>query len=96
MECVSKDTITEIVEPTEPVRMKHRGRPTRYNDDGSVNTKPLDPDYFNKYYLEKLQGVNVLCSNCGLLVPKSHVARHTKSARCKKNSIVESDDFIVS
>ena len=46
MECVSKDTIEEIVEPAGPVIMKHRGRPTRYNDDGTVNTKPIDPDYF--------------------------------------------------
>ena len=37
MECVSKDTIEEIVEPAGPVIMKHRGRPTRYNDDGTVN-----------------------------------------------------------
>ena len=22
----------------------------RYNEDGSYNSKPLDPDYFNKYY----------------------------------------------
>ena len=56
MECVSKDTIEEIVEPTGTVVMKHRGRPTRYNDDGTVNTKPVDPDYCNKYFIQKLQG----------------------------------------
>ena len=96
MECVSKDTIDEIVEPVGPVIMKHRGRPTRYNDDGTVNTKPVDPDYFNKYYIQKLQGVNLICSNCGILVPKCHIARHKKAARCRNNPIVESSDFIVS
>ena len=49
MECISKDTIKEIVEPTGPVVMKQRGRPTRYNDDGTAFTKPLDPNYFYKY-----------------------------------------------
>ena len=40
-------TIEEIVEPTGPVVMKHRGRPTRYNDDGTAVTKPIDPIFFH-------------------------------------------------
>ena len=54
MECDSKDTIEQIVEPVGPVVMKHRGRPTRSNDDGTVNTKPVDPDYFFKKAFSKI------------------------------------------
>ena len=53
MECFSNDTIEEIVEPVGPVVMKHRGRPTRYNDDGTVNTKPVDPDSFHMNFTFK-------------------------------------------
>ena len=91
MECVSKDTIEVIVEPGEPVVMNKCRNPRRFNSDGSINTKPLDPDLFKNYYIEKLKGVNVICTNCGISAPKPHIARHMKSLKCKKNSIVQSE-----
>jgi len=92
----------EIVEPIEPVVMKKRGRPLntfrsdRHLEDGTYNHKPIDPEWYKKYYLEKLQNVKVLCPGCNIMVPKSNISRHKKSYKCKFNTLSNNQDDIVS
>ena len=64
-----------------------RGRPrVPYRtilENGKYDTRPKDPNYQKVYYLEKLQGVEVQCPNCGVHTIKITLARHMKSVKCR-------------
>ena len=64
---------------------KSRGRPM--NPDRHLsekyNGKPLDPEYYKKYYISKLKQ-NVCCSICGKCTNIAHIRRHERSAFCLK------------
>ena len=64
-----------------------RGRPRvphrALMDNGKYDTKPNDPDYLKRYYIENLQGMKVPCPTCGALVFKVTISRHMKSAKCR-------------
>ena len=72
----------ENIVKTKQVRVKRA--PERYNEDGTYNNKPTDPDYFNNYYKNHLELTT--CTFCkhsysckaGL---NKHLARNGK---CKK------------
>ena len=56
----------------------------RWGIDGSYDSKPLDPDYFNKYYKKNLCS-QLECPRCGKkLSSKSYLAKHQKTIRCQK------------
>ena len=58
----------------------------RWGIDGSYDSKPLDPDYFNKYYKKNLC-TQLDCPKCGKkLSSKSNLAKHQKTIRCQKLS----------
>lgn len=78
---------TKIVAPppvaVKPVVKRTCPNPARHLPDGTYNSKPLDPDYFRKYWHEKLT-VHIDCPRCGKSTGKGKIARHFKSAACIK------------
>lgn len=57
----------------------------RYNDDGTYNWKPLDPNYNRKYY-EEHGKAKWTCPLCNRTVCSIYArARHQRSNLCKKN-----------
>ena len=51
---------------------------------GKYNNKPIDPEYFNKYYTDNLKDAKVQCPNCNCMCPKKTQLRHMRSSKCKK------------
>ena len=47
---------------------------------GKYNMKPLDPEYFNKYYYEN--NVMMPCLHCGKMVGKLRMCKHIKTKSC--------------
>ena len=60
--------------------IKKRGRPIK-SPDGIPNSKPIDKDYFNKYYHSNL-AIKVPCVNCCEMISKSKMNQHLKSNKC--------------
>ena len=55
---------------------------TRWRTDGTYNKKPLDPDYFNKYYQKKLS-TPFQCPDCGRTISsKSNLSKHRQTKIC--------------
>lgn len=52
---------------------------------GKYDTKSKDPEYFKKYYLEKVKDVKIPCPVCGACMWKTNITRHMNSSRCKPN-----------
>ena len=50
--------------------------------------KPKDPEYFKKYYLNKLQGVKYYCECCKIEVFKHSKSKHEKTKAHVKNNIL--------
>jgi hypothetical protein len=57
-----------------------RGRPIK-SPDGIPNSKPIDKEYFNKYYQANL-AIKVQCDHCGELISKSKINQHMKTNKC--------------
>ena len=57
-----------------------RGRPIK-SPDGIPNSKPIDKDYFNKYYQNNL-AMKIQCDHCGELISKSKMNQHKKTNKC--------------
>jgi hypothetical protein len=51
-------------------------------EDGTLKVKPLDPDYFNKYYHRK--GVELITCKCGVPVRRNYLSNHMKTKRCRE------------
>ena len=64
---------------TETIIVK-RGRPIK-SPDGIPNSKPLDKEYFNKYYKSNL-AVKVPCEHCGEHISKSKMKLHMLTSKC--------------
>jgi hypothetical protein len=60
--------------------IKKRGRPIK-SSDGIPNSKPIDPDYFNKYYHTNL-AVKIPCVHCYEMISKSKMNQHLQSKKC--------------
>ena len=72
----------ESIAKTKQTRIKRA--PERYNEDGTYNNKPKDPDYFNNYY--HLRKELTMCEHCKhsytcLAGLNKHLVR---SAKCRK------------
>jgi len=67
-----------MIENTETIIK--RGRPIK-SPDGIPNSKPLDKDYFNKYYQNNL-AVKIQCDHCGELISKSKMKNHMQTNKC--------------
>ena len=57
-----------------------RGRPIK-SPDGIPNSRPLDKDYFNKYYQNNL-AIKIQCDHCGEMISKSTMNKHTQTNKC--------------
>jgi len=54
----------------------------RIMPNGKYNKNPLDPDYYKKYFAEKLKGVKIECPRCGISIGKCKIARHYTTKLC--------------
>jgi hypothetical protein len=52
---------------------------------GKYNMKPLDPEYFNKYYHKN--NVPTTCKFCGKTVGKMKMQRHLETTTCMQTQI---------
>lgn len=58
--------------------------PHRYMEDGTYNNKPLDPEYFNKYYHKRTEMTP--CRKCGVECKKNYLYKHGLTNKCKKKA----------
>ena len=55
---------------------------SRWNPDGSYNSKPLDKNYFRNYYKNKLS-TPFQCPDCGrTITSKSNLSKHRRTIVC--------------
>ena len=70
----------EIVKKRKPHKVKRN--PERYLADGTYNSKPLDPDYFKKYWREH-SNKEYKCPICEKVIFScDKIKRHEKSRFC--------------
>ena len=74
-------------EPKKTSRWNTDGAKTsRWNTDGTYDNKPLDPDYFKKYYLKKLKAP-FTCPDCGTTISsKANLSKHRNTKKCINSS----------
>lgn len=80
------DDMLQELHQSNPVIPQHcNSKSSRWNCDGTYNSKPLDPNYFNNYYREKL-AKPIKCPDCGkVLSSKSNLSKHRKRNICERN-----------
>jgi hypothetical protein len=93
---VTNETLKQIV--VSPVVVPpRRGRPPsapeRQLSNGKYNHKPLDPEYFKKYWQEKLL-IHIECPRCGKLTGKGKISRHYKTLVCIKKTQALLDNLV--
>ena len=55
---------------------------TRWKPDGTYDKRPLDPEYFSKYYQKKLS-TPFTCPECGrTITSKSNLSKHRQTKKC--------------
>ena len=57
----------------------------RLNENGTYNSKPLDPQYFVNYYQAHLKDVKIPFPYCGILTLKVQIYQHNRSQKCINN-----------
>jgi hypothetical protein len=58
---------------------------SRYKPDGTYDKKPLDPNYFSKYYQKRLS-TPFTCPDCGrTITSKSNLSKHRQTNVCMSN-----------
>jgi hypothetical protein len=55
--------------------------------------KPLDPDYFNKYYQDK--NIMVPCVHCNKMVGKLKMSRHFETKGCQLAQSISNPENII-
>ena len=64
------------------VKPKHT---SRWKTNGTYDTKPLDPDYFKKYYQSKLK-TPFTCPDCGKTIAnKTNLSKHRNTKKCRNS-----------
>jgi hypothetical protein len=82
---IIQEKIKKKTGPKGPHKIKRK--PERWLDDGKYN-KPLDPDYFKKYWKEHYQKP-AECIICGkILLCCDKLKRHEKSKQCQKAKLL--------
>ena len=62
---------------------------SRYKPDGTYDKKPLDPDYFSKYYQKKL-ATPFQCPDCGRTISsKSNLSKHRQTNVCMRKKVLK-------
>ena len=60
---------------------------SRWKPNGSYDKKPLDPDYFSKYYQKKLSKP-FQCPDCRQTISsRSNLSKHRQTKRCMSKQI---------
>lgn len=97
-----QDMVNELYE--EPITQTSEEEPkqttsSRWNEDGTYNSKPLDKNYFKNYYQNKL-ACKIDCPDCGRKISKTNLSKHRQTAICKNirnrnvwNFIDANDEF---
>ena len=82
-----ENNISSSSDDTQPVK-RRLGKPRqesavwRWKDDGTYDSRPIDPEYFKKY-----MSVRVACPLCNLSVLRGVLARHKKRTICAKRQM---------
>lgn len=84
-EDIFEEMLQELHQSTATIPQHCNTKPSRFNPNGTYNSKPLDPKYFNNYYHEKLS-TPFKCPDCGkMLSSKSNYSKHRNRNICMKN-----------
>ncbi len=67
---------------TLPINIPKKRGPKPFIGKLTASNKPIDPEYFNKYYQANLSH-NVECLNCQKMVSFAKLKRHQKTKRCQ-------------
>ena len=79
-----ENDISSSPDDTQPVK-RRLGKPRqesavwRWKDDGTYDSRPIDPEYFKKY-----MSVRVPCPFCGVDVLRGNIPKHKKRKPCKQ------------
>jgi hypothetical protein len=77
--------VENLIQEADIIKNK-RGRPknpVRHLDDGTYNSKPLDKQYFDKYYHAKVYN-RINCPFCNRETSKQKLSTHQSSKLCLK------------
>ena len=62
-------------------------KPERYNEDGTYNKNPLDPEYHKKYYQQFIKNTPCTCDICGANISsKQKLNRHQNTLYCREKA----------
>ena len=85
-------------EEQEEIKIKRgRGRPKNADGVYAPKKKPLDPEYFKKYYHRSSVSEVIECELCTRHIVRRHILKHQNSTRCKpiyKIEMVELPEII--
>ena len=84
---MDEDIFDQIVEALNPETVQEPPiqTSTRWKPDGTYDSKPLDPEYFSKYYQKKLS-TPFKCPDCGRTISsKSNLSKHRQTNVCMRN-----------
>ena len=80
------DTMSQFVQ--DELQTSSEEPPTkqsRWKPNGTYDTKPLDPDYFKKYYLNNLK-TPFTCPDCGTTISnKTNLSKHRNTKKCRNS-----------
>ena len=80
------DTMSQLVQ--DELQTSSEEQPTkksRWRDDGTYDNRPLDPDYFKRYYQNKLK-TPMTCPDCGKTIAnKSNMSKHRNTKKCRSS-----------
>ena len=85
---MDEDIFDQMVEELHQVELSNPPIPetiNRHRPDGTYDKRPLDPNYFNKYYKNNLKKP-YQCPDCGRTISsKSNLAKHRNTKICQKH-----------
>ena len=88
LEIIEEQTETVFKKKGLTGKQKIKRCPERWLADGKYNDRPLDPDYFTKYWKEHYQKP-AECLICGkILLCCDKLKRHEKSKQCQKAKLL--------
>ena len=76
------DEMAEALHQSDNIHNPPTTTSTRWKPDGTYDKKPLDPEYFSKYYQKKLS-TPFTCPECGrTITSKSNLSKHRQTKKC--------------
>jgi hypothetical protein len=77
----TENNTLEPVPVTLPIKIHKKRGPIPFEGKLTAPNKPIDPEYFNKYYQANLSH-NVTCDKCNKIVSFAKIKRHQKTKKC--------------